>query len=98
MRLAKFQKTSVERIKYTIDYTEWLDEGELLSGVTMVADDPALTIDGYLLNDDKTMVSYFVSGGVDGFSYTVHSQAQTSAGQLKEDYVLYFIKDIEDLN
>jgi hypothetical protein len=98
MRLARFQKTSVERIKYTIDYTEWLDEGELLSGVTLVCDDPTLTIDGYLLNDDKTQVSYFVSGGTTGLSYTVHSQAQTSAGQLKEDYVLYFVKDIEDVN
>jgi hypothetical protein len=31
-------------------------------------------------------------------SYALHTKAQTSAGQLKEDYVLYFIKDIEDLN
>lgn len=98
MRLARFQKTSVERIKYTIDYTEWLDQSELLSGVTLVPDDPALVVDGYLLNDDKTQVSYFVSGGQSGMSYTLHTKAQTSAGQLKEDYVLYFIKDIEDLN
>lgn len=98
MRLARFQKTSVERIKYTIDYNEWLDPGELLSTVTFLPDDPALVVDGSLLNDDKTQVSYFVSGGTTGFSYTLHTQAQTSAGQLKEDYVLYFIKDIEDLH
>lgn len=98
MRLARFQKTSVERIKYTIDYTEWLDQGELLAGVSFLPDDPALVVDGSLLNDDKTQVSYFVSGGASGLSYTLHTQAQTSAGQLKEDYVLYFIKDIEDVN
>lgn len=98
MRLARFQKTSVERIKYTIDYTEWLDEGELLDQVTLTTDDPDLVVDGYLLNEDKTQVAYFVSGGVSGFSYTVHTQAETSAGQLKEDYVLYFVKDIEDVN
>lgn len=98
MRLARFQKTSVERIKYTIDYTEWLDQSELLSAVNFIPDDPALVVDGYLLNDDKTQVSYFVSGGIAGMSYTLHTKAQTSSGQLKEDYVLYFIKDIEDVN
>jgi hypothetical protein len=96
MRLAKYTKDPNERKRYTIDYSPWLDVGELLSsvtsGVTPVTTSP-LVIDTIAVNGNGFNVSFFVSGGLHGQDYKLTITATTDASQIKEDNILFVVRD-----
>lgn len=96
MKLARFTKASAERKRYTIDYADWLDTGETISSADFTvtpATDNALRVDAYSIASPATSVVYFVNYGLDGTTYTVEVTITTSGGQIKEDQVLYSVKD-----
>jgi hypothetical protein len=97
MKLGRFTKTPVERKRYTIDYSDWLDTGETVLtvtfGVTPVTTNP-LVVDAYLIATPATSVAYFVNDGIAGTTYTLDVQITTSGGQTKEDQVLYSVRDL----
>jgi len=93
--LGKFAKRPDERKRYTIEYGEWLDSGELLTTVTFKvtpATDSPFVIDGYLIGESGTLVSFFASGGNDGETYDVVVTANTTGGQIKESRILFFVR------
>ena len=95
MNLGKYFKAPDERKRYSIDYTDWLDTGELLSGVTFgvtpVDADPVV-IDGIAIETGSRSVVFYASGGIDGKSYKAIATMTTSGGQIKEDTVQYTVK------
>jgi hypothetical protein len=94
MKLAKFKQTSFEVLRRSLDYSQWLAAGEVLTGVTFVVTDttsPALVIPSNVLSN--TGVVFFASGGLSGFEYTVTVSVTTSQGQTKEDYFHLKIQD-----
>lgn len=96
MRLARFTKASTERKRYTIDYADWLDTGETLASADFTvtpAGDNALRVDASSIATPATSVVYFANYGSDGVTYTVDVTITTSGGQIKEDQVLYSVKD-----
>lgn len=96
MRLGSFTKTPAERKRYAIDYSEWLDISETLTTVTFAvtpATTPAFVVDAVSTNAANTVVVFFVSGGVNTKQYTVDVKATTSGGQIKEDTVLFTVRD-----
>lgn len=96
MRLGRFSKTPSERKRYAIDYSEWLDTGELVSSfvfsVSPVDATTPFLVDASSLSSSGTSVVFFVSGGTDGSQYTVDIKSTTSGGQIKEDTVLFAVR------
>lgn len=95
MRLGKFKQAPLEKRRYFVDYSEWLDEGEtLVTPLTfsiLNVTTPPLTVTDSSISTDSLGVVFFVSGGLDGQQYQVDLIVNTSAGQIKEDNFLYNI-------
>lgn len=95
MKLASFIKAPLERKRYALDYSNWLDGSEtVISTVTFVVTptvNGGLVVDAYSVSP-ATKVVFFVSGGVVNAKYVVLVRITTSAGQVKEDTVEYIIK------
>lgn len=97
MKLGRFTKTPIERKRYSIDYSEWLDTGETVTSVTFgvtPSTDNILEVDAYSISTPATSVVYFVNFGAAGTTYTLDIQITTSGGQTKEDQVLYSVRDL----
>jgi hypothetical protein len=95
MSLGKFVKSPVERKRYEIDYSEWLDTGETVSTIVFTPT-PAgqLIIDAYSISSSGTSVVFFVNYGNAGISYTVDVLINTSGGQTKEDTIIYSVRNV----
>lgn len=96
MKLARFTKQPAERKRYSIDYSDWLDTGETISTVTFVPSPIAtggLEIDAYSIASPATSVVFFANYGVSGTTYTVTVTITTSGGQIKEDEILFAIRE-----
>lgn len=97
MKLGIFTKAPVERKRYSLDYSDWLDTGETIAqrvfSVSPSTNLNSLTIDASLISGDGKSLSFFASLGEDDITYTVDVQITTSAGQVKEDQVFFAVKD-----
>lgn len=97
MKLGKFTKTSVERKRYALDYSDWLDTGETVSSVVFAvtpAGATPLVVDANSISASGTTVVFFVNYGATGTTYTLDVQITTSGGQIKEDQILFAVKDL----
>lgn len=98
MLLEKYSKVPVDRKRYRIDYTDWLDEGEIISDVTYTVTKTdgtvttELTIDGTAIFTGNLMAYFFVNGGLSGKQYKVYATLTTNNGQVREDYILFSVK------
>lgn len=97
MKLGKFIKAPGERKRYSIDYNNWLDTGELIStrtfSVTPVTTPPFL-IDASATLPGNRSIAFYAAGGKSGENYKVTVSISTSGGQVKEDVVLFQVKDV----
>ena len=97
MKLGKFLKAPVERKRYSIDYNNWLDTGETIAtrafSVTPVTT-PAFVVDASANLTGNRSIAFYVSGGVADETYKVVVTVNTSSGQVKEDVILYQVKDL----
>jgi len=95
MNLGKYTKSPDERKRYSIDYADWLDTGEILSNVTFEvtpADENPVVIDGIAIETGDKSVVFYASAGLDGKSYKAIATMTSSGGQIKEDTVQYTVK------
>lgn len=91
-KIGKFVKEPWERKRYTIDYTDWLDDAELVQSInfsTDVVDDDPVQVDTWQILSSGLLVQIYVSGGVDGTNYNVDVRMQTNMGQRKEDTIQF---------
>jgi hypothetical protein len=94
--LGKFRQTPIERKRYTIDYSDWLGTGELLSSIVFASVPSSPTpaaVDSSALNSAHNGAVLFVSGGVDGVTYQILVTAVTDLGQIKEDEFFIVVKN-----
>lgn len=95
MSLGRFSKTPVERKRYAIDYSDWLDTGETVSSyvfsISPTTTSP-LVVDATSLSSGSKTLVFFVSGGLTANQYTVDVRTTTSGGQVKEDTILYNVR------
>lgn len=98
MKLGSFTKTPVERKRYSLDYTDWLDTGETLSTsvftITPSTGVAPLQVDASSFDATSKQLLFFVNYGDDGATYTVDVQVTTSGGQTKEDQVQFVVRDL----
>ena len=99
MAIAKYVKAATDRKRYQIDYTDWLDTGELVTNVAFnIADNasaPVLVVDNVAVLPTGLGVQYYVSGGIDGITYSIAAvlTTSTSPSQVKTDEVLVTIRE-----
>lgn len=83
-----FTQTSIERKRRSVNYSNWLDDGEVLSDhaivVSPLTDPPFVAEDGFS-SDADTQITFYTSGGLSGVPYIVKMVATTSESQIKED-------------
>ena len=93
MRIGRFRKSPGDRKRYEINYGDWLNSGEILTGVTLGGNvpDDQFYVDGFLVTAGGREVVFYVSGGVSGEEYEVSVSAQTSLGQIKEDTISFMV-------
>jgi len=94
--LAKYVKAAVERKRYQLLYSNWLDTGEAVLNVVFTVAPvtvPPLVIDGVQVNADGVTVQYYASGGLDGTSYIAAATMTTTQGQIKLDDVFFTVRE-----
>jgi len=96
MKLGTFKQTPQEKKRYTISYTDWLDDGEVVASVTYGIDNttvPPLLVESSTVDVDGLGITFFVSGGLDAEQYQLNVLMQTDTGQRKEDFIKYVVED-----
>lgn len=88
-----FQKQPADQLDYDLDFSEWLADGDTITGVTAVSDVPAELVILSALVADQT-VKIWVSGGLDGSTYKVTATVSTSQGRIKELDFKIRVRDI----
>jgi hypothetical protein len=95
--LAHYRQQPSEVLRYSIDYTPWLESGEVLTTVDITVDiatTPPLDIDQiFLVSGDRT-VTFVVSGGVSGTQYQATVLAETDGGQTVEREVIFTVEEL----
>ena len=66
-------------LDYSLDWAPWLD-GDTLTSSTWVVDSPLSVVSGSEVFDNTT-TSLFISGGVQGTSYTITNSITTAGGR-----------------
>lgn len=88
MILDRFVQQPYDVRRRCIDYTPWLGDGEIITGVVVVIDlttDPPLAVTDVTLDPTQKFVGYLVGGGLSGTDYKVSFRITTSDGQQRED-------------
>lgn len=82
-------QSPTERKSYLLDYSSWLQAGEIITTVSAVTSPttptPIASADSLAIVNSGTAVSAYVSGGVSGTIYRIFVTINTNLGQVKED-------------
>ena len=93
MRLGTTTKTSVDVIRFEIDYVEWLADNEFLTVYEFASDPLGLTMSGAAIAIDQNSLAFLVGAGIDGEVYNLLVTISTDAGQTRQDYVVVTVSD-----
>ena len=97
MKLGRFNKDPIERKRYTVDYSNWADEGETLLDVSFTVEPDVVggvSVDAFSILAGAASVGLFVSGGLDRETYKVKILVTTSIGQVREDEITFAVRDL----
>lgn len=97
MAIAKYTQAASDRKRRQIDYSDWLDVGEMVSSVDFTVDTvtvPPLVIDDVMVLPTGLGVQYYASGGVNGQTYRVLADLTTNTGpQQKLDEIFISVRE-----
>lgn len=96
MKLARKPHTAGDKIRYEIDYSNWLEEGDVLSvtpGDCAVANITTAVTDVVIsgLTVQSKYLYFFVSGGSAGEGFTVQVTAKDNRGEIAIDTIEFFV-------
>lgn len=95
MPLARFKQHVGEIKRYTVEYDNWLDTGELLSTAVFEIQNitvPPLVVTLGSIGD--TSVTFYVSEGLAGETYEVLLTVTTTGGQTRIDELKYILDEL----
>ena len=92
MKLGSFIKTPNETKQYAIDYSNWLETGEVIASASYTISPTGMTVASSTVDGTGTILSFYVSGGTDGTYYVVKVLATTTIGQIKEDTIHFNVR------
>jgi hypothetical protein len=96
MKLGTVTQQPTERLSYTVDYTEFLTDGDNLQQATAQVTPSGLTVDNVGIYDDDVThrVKFWATGGQAGTRYKVELTVLTADGRILQDEVVVKIKEI----
>lgn len=77
-----FQKQPADQLDYDLDFSEWLPDTDVITGVVATSSSPELTI--LAASVYGTTAKIFVAGGLDNATYKVTTTIATQEGRIKE--------------
>jgi len=92
MRLGTYPKTTVDNIRFEIDYSEWLVAPEVLTDYEFGSDPTGLLITTVSIVDGTSLV-FFLGGGMDGEAHNLLVTITTSGGQVRQDFIVVTVAD-----
>jgi hypothetical protein len=92
MKLGTVTQQPAERLSYTIDYSQFLTDGDNVQTATAAASPVGLTVDTVSVLDPR--VRFFVEGGTTGERYKVTINVETADGRQLQDELIFKIKEI----
>lgn len=75
-------KRPEDRLDYDVDFSRWLTQGDVISGVTVSISGGTAVLDGH--DFTTTVVKVWVNGGTEGETVHVTVEATTLQGRQKE--------------
>ena len=91
MKVGTTTKQSAEVRRWAIDYSEALDDGDVIASVSTVASPAGLTVEAYVAGTNK--IRLVCSGGSSGVNYVVTTTTVTNY-ETFEDELVVRVKDI----
>lgn len=91
MSLKKFSQDPDEVLDYTLDWSEWLVDGDVISSAT-ASGDAGLTVGG-TVSFTTTTTTVWLSGGSAGSSYDVAVHVVTAGGREGDRSITLQIKE-----
>jgi hypothetical protein len=96
MVISGLTKQPGETLKQTLDYEQWL-RGSTISG-TQVTVSPSNTLvplsATVSVNAAATSLNVFLTGGLDGFDYTVTVRTTVTDSQVREDEIKLAVREV----
>lgn len=92
MKLGTVTQQPAERLSYTIDYSQFLTDGDNVQTATAAVSPVGLTVDTVSVLDPR--VRFFVEGGTTGVRYKVTINVETADGRQLQDELIFKIKEI----
>lgn len=77
-----FQKQPTDQLDYDLDFSEWLPDTDVITGVEAEASSPDLDIIAASIHG--TTAKIFIGGGLDNTTYKVTATIATKEGRIKE--------------
>jgi len=98
LMLGTLQKRPNDQLDYEIDFEKWLnDDDKITSAVADVTKDGVatdeLTVQSASVSESSPTLTVWLSGGVDGVTYTVTVTVATTGGRIKEEDFKIRVRD-----
>lgn len=92
MKLGTVSQQPVERLSYTIDYSDALSDGDNVDSAFALVSPAGLIVEDVTPLDPR--VRFWVTGGTSGVTYKVTVTTQTADGRVFQDELIFKIKEI----
>ena len=94
--LGRYKQQPGEKRKRGVDYTEFLEAGELVILVVPVVTpvtSPVFVVSTIVIDGAGKKFAYFIEGGVTGNTYLLELTVTTSLGQILEDEIEFEVEE-----
>lgn len=91
-KLGTVTQQPTERLSYTVDYGEYLTDGDNVQSAVAVVSPAGLTVDNVSVFDPR--VKFWATGGIAGTKYKVELTVNTADGRIIQDEIIFKIKEI----
>ena len=91
-KLGTVVQQPTERLSYTIDYGEYLTDGDNVSSAVAVVTPAGRTVDKVSVFGPR--VKFWATGGTAGVKYKVELTVNTHDGRIIQDEIIFKIKEI----
>lgn len=90
MVLARRNHTVGNKVFWTVDYGDWLEDGVTIASAVVTDNDTSVTV-GSPVTEDGHKIRFFVQGGTLNQAFTVSVAMTDSKGQIKNDTIEFTV-------
>jgi hypothetical protein len=86
----RFHKDPEAVLDYCIDWSDWLDQAEAIESYEIIPDE-GITVDSDDIED--SVITVWLSGGIEGRVYSVTCRVTTDAGRVDDRSIIIICAD-----